>query len=269
MLVSRPALSAIALSYLILGPAAAMAAAQTELTWYGHAAFILKTPGGTVLAIDPWLTNPSAVDRDAVSKLGKVDFILVSHGHSDHVGDTMEIARRSGARLVAGYDLANALVAEGFPAGQAPITLKGNMGGTIQLAEDVSVTIVPAIHSSGIRKEGGTVPYAGSATGFVIHVKGGPNIYHTGDTDVSVEMQLIPERWTIDYMLACIGGHFTMDPVGAARAAQLTRARVIVPMHYGTYPMLKGTPAALQEALRAKGLKTRVMAMRIGETARL
>lgn len=250
-------------------PLAAGAQGATELTWYGHAAFVLKTPKGTVLAIDPWLSNPSAKDKEAAAKLEKVDFILVTHAHFDHVGDAAAIAKRTGAKLVAGFDLANALVGAGYPAEQATMMTSGNIGGTIALTDEVSVTIAPAVHSSGLRHENEPAVYGGNPTGFLVHVKGGPTLYHTGDTDVTGDMKLLGDRWKIDYLLACIGGHFTMDPVGAATAAQLTKARAVIPMHFGTFPLLKGTPAELEKALKAKGLKTQVLTMQVGETRKL
>jgi len=250
-------------------PLAASAAGKTELTWYGHAAFVLKTPGGTVLAIDPWLSNPSAKDKEAALKLAKVDFILITHAHGDHVGDAVAIATRTGAKLVAGFDLSGALVAQGYPAAQATMVTAGNIGGTIVLTDEVSVTIAPASHSSGIRKDGEPVQYGGNPTGFVIRVKGGPTLYHTGDTDVTSDMKLLGERWKIDYLLACIGGHFTMDPVGAATAVRLTRAKMVIPMHFGTFPLLKGTPEALARALQARKIPAQVLTMQVGETRAL
>jgi L-ascorbate metabolism protein UlaG (beta-lactamase superfamily) len=250
-------------------PLAAHAAGKTELTWYGHAAFVLKTPGGTVLAIDPWLSNPTSPDKEAAGKLEKVDFIVVTHAHADHVGDAVAIAKRTGAKLVGGFDLANALIQEGYPKEQATAMTSGNIGGTIALNDEVSVTIVPASHSSGIRKDGAPVSYGGNPTGALIHVKGGPTVYHTGDTDVTSDMKLVGDRWKIDYMLACIGGHFTMDPQGAATAAQLTRAKNVIPMHFGTFPLLKGTPEALEKAIQAGKGKAKVVTMKIGETRAL
>jgi len=250
-------------------PSLALAEGKTELTWYGHAAFVLKTPKGTVLALDPWLSNPTSPDKEAAGKLEKVDFILVTHAHADHVGDAVAIAKRTGAKLVSGFDLAAALVQEGYPKEQATSMTAGNIGGTIALDDEISVTIVPASHSSGIRKDGAPVSYGGNPTGVLVHVKGGPTVYHTGDTDVTSDMKLVGDRWKIDYMLACIGGHFTMDPEGAATAAQLTRAKNVIPMHYGTFPLLKGTPAALEKAVKAKGGKAKVVAMKIGETKAL
>jgi L-ascorbate metabolism protein UlaG (beta-lactamase superfamily) len=250
-------------------PQAAPAQGKTQVTWYGHAAFVVKTPKGTVLAIDPWLSNPAAKDKQAAEKLEKVDFILVTHGHSDHVGDAVAIAKRTNAKFVGAIDLARLLMAVGYPMDPRGLTATaGNMGGTIQLTDEVAVTLVPAVHSSGFQKDAQSPPeYAGNPLGFVLQIQGGPTIYHTGDTAPFGDMQLFAERrGPIDLMLACIGGHFTMDPTGAATAAGFVRPKVIVPMHFGTFPLLKGTPADLQKALAGKGVAAKVEEMKVGET---
>ncbi len=258
------------LAFLLLAslalPAAA-APARTEITWYGHAAFVVKTPAGTVIAIDPWLSNPLAKDKEAAEKLGKVDYVLVTHGHFDHVGDAVAIGKATGAKLVTNFELSNALAAAGFPKEQATMMTAGNIGGTFALGDDATVTIVPALHSSTFKKdEASPTEATGNPLGFVLHVKGGPTIYHTGDTDVTSDMKLVGERHKVDVMLACIGGHFTMDPAGAALAASYVHPRAIVPMHYGTFPLLKGTPAELEKALAKRGVKARVVEMKVGET---
>ena len=247
---SHARLLAAALAALPLA-ALAQGKGKVEVTWYGHSTFVVKTPGGTVLAIDPWFGNPSSPDKDAAEKLPKVDYVLVTHGHRDHVGDAVALATRTGARLVASFDLGRALVAAGYPEAQAGFATLGNVGGSIE-AGDATVTIVPAVHSSDVTGEGGQRP-GGNPTGFVIKVKGGPTLYHTGDTDAFGDMRLIPERFgRVDVMLACIGGHFTMDPAGAALAASLVRPGRIVPMHYGTFPVIAGTPDELRKALRGR-----------------
>jgi L-ascorbate metabolism protein UlaG (beta-lactamase superfamily) len=226
-------------------------AGATEVTWYGHAAFVVKTPGGTVLAIDPWFQNPKTPDKEAGAKLEKVDFILVSHGHNDHLGEAVALAQRTGAKLISSFDLGRALVRGGFPEKQAAFDTQSNVGGAIQ-AGDATVILVSAIHSSDVTDEKGHQG-GGNPVGFVIQVKGGPTLYHTGDTDVTMDMKLIPERYgPVDVMLACIGGHFTMDPKGAALAASYVKAKTVVPMHFGTFPVIPGTPKELEAALKGR-----------------
>jgi len=245
------------------GGAKQAAHGKTEVTWWGHAAFLIRTPGGTVLAVDPWLSNPKSPDKELAGKLDKVDWILVTHGHFDHVGDAVAIARKTGAKLISSFDLGKALVAEGFPKEQAGFDSQGNVGGEIQ-AGDATVFIVPAVHSSDVAGDAGARP-GGTPVGFVIRIAGGPTLYHTGDTDVFGDMRLIPERYgAVDLMLACIGGHFTMDPKGAALAAGYVQAKAVVPMHYGTFAVLPGTPKELEAALKGR---SRVVNLEPGKPA--
>jgi L-ascorbate metabolism protein UlaG (beta-lactamase superfamily) len=240
---------------------------NTKVTWYGHATFRVETPKGTVLVIDPWFGNPKDPDKDALAKIGKVDYVLVSHGHLDHAADAVALGK-AGATLVSVFELCNALQTTGFPKEQASMVTCGNVGGTIPLGDEVKVTLVPAFHGSGLDRGDGTPAiYAGAPVGFVIEIKDGPTIYHTGDTDAFEDMRdRIGERFHVDVMLAGIGGHFIMDPQGAALAATYVKPKVIVPMHFGTFPLLTGTPDELRAALKARKSKIDVLEMKPGET---
>jgi L-ascorbate metabolism protein UlaG (beta-lactamase superfamily) len=246
-------------------------AAKTQLTWYGHAAFKLVTPSGKVLLLDPWITNPlNPKGKDDLADLKKVDLILISHGHADHVGDSVEIAKRTKARLVTSFDQAQAYARHlGFPSDQFGVDSVVNVGGTLSFFDgEVKVTFVNAIHGSTLtaKEKGGDAPYAaGNPLGFIIAVRNGPTIYHTGDTDAFTDMQLL-RSMKITLMLACIGDHFTMGPDRAAEAVALAQPAKVAPMHYGTFPVLTGTPAQFAAALKAKDLLGRYQPLQLRET---
>lgn len=249
-------------------------AAKTQLTWYGHAAFKLVTPSGKVLLLDPWITNPlNPNGKQDLADLKKVDLILVSHGHADHVGDSVEIAKRTKARLVTSFDQAQAYARHlGFPSDQFGLDSVGNVGGTLSFFDgEVKITFVNAIHGSTLtaKEKGVDAPYAaGNPVGFVIAVRNGPTLYHTGDTDAFTDMQLL-KSMKITLMLACIGDHFTMGPDRAAEAVAMAQPEKVSPMHYGTFPVLTGTPAQFAAALKSKGLLARYQPLQLRETLEL
>ena len=259
------------LALIIYLPLAAFAG-DTELTWYGHAAFKITTPSGKVILVDPWLKNPANKNgAEDLAKLDKADLILITHGHNDHVGNSVEIAKKTGAKLVATADLGNSLALfGGFPAENKG--MGGNFGGEQTLLDgEVKIAFIPAVHSSSVTEpEGSKLTHnGGHPGGFLISVRNGPSIYHTGDTDVFSDMALIKQFRKVDVMLACIGGHFTMGPERAAMAVKLVDPGLVVPMHFGTFPILTGTPQALEKSMKENGAKAKIKVMSVGETIKL
>lgn len=257
---------------LLLGCAAQATAQDTKLKWFGHAAFSITTPNGKVLLIDPWLKNPSNPEakdgKDPLAAVTKVDYILLTHGHRDHVGDAVEIARKTKAVLISNPELAANLVKlADFPAKQAASDYIMQIGGEIQIADgEVTVAMTPAIHSSSVfnPKAGPNEPeraYGGSPAGFIIAVKNGPAIYHSGDTAYSKDMETIGENYSIDVALLNISG---MGPKMSARAAQSVRANTAVPHHFGTFPGLALNADGF--AAELKKLKIDFYEMKPGET---
>ncbi|WP_223257310.1 metal-dependent hydrolase [Phormidesmis priestleyi] len=269
-------LAALILAVVVIGcnvfSSTAQPALNTQLLWYGQSAFKLTTPSGKVLLIDPWLTNPvNPTGKADLAKLDRADLILITHGHFDHVGDATAIAQKTKAKLVSTADLGQALVAYGsYPKDLVGLETQGNFGGELTLLNgDVKVAFIPAVHSSAVASDGSPAQYAGNPGGFLISVKNGPVIYHTGDTDLFQDMTLIPRFGKVSLMLACIGDHFTMGPTRAAEAVKLVNPVTVIPMHFGTFPALTGTPEAFAQALRQQGVKSQLRVMKVGEAIKL
>ena len=260
---------------LLLGFVSQAAAQETKLKWFGHAAFSITTPNGKVLLIDPWLNNPSNPEakdgKDPLVAVPKVDYILLTHGHRDHVGDAIEIAKKTGAVLITNPELAGNLVKlADFPRKQAETDAIMGIGGEIRIAEaEVTVAMTLAIHSSSVfnPRAGPNEPeraYGGNPGGFVIAIKNGPTIYHSGDTAYFKDMETIGETYSIDVALLNIGGHFGMEPKMAAKAAQSVRARLAIPHHFGTFPGIVQNAGGF--AAELKKLKIAFYEMKPGET---
>jgi len=226
------------------------------ITWYGHATFVVTTPGGKRIVFDPWLTgNPKA---PAGAKIDRADVICVTHGHSDHTADVVNVARATGAPVVAVFELANWFQGKGLKD-----VVGMGVGGTVSV-KGLQISMVPALHTSSV-EEDGKVHSVGLATGFVVRLEDGRAIYFAGDTALFGDMRLIAEMYAPEIAFLPIGDHYTMDPAAAAKACAMLGVRQVVPMHYGTFPALTGTPDALKRLVEPMGVD--VLVLKPGETA--
>jgi L-ascorbate metabolism protein UlaG (beta-lactamase superfamily) len=230
---------------------------KLEITWLGHSTFLIKTPGGKRLLFDPWLVNnPSC--PDALKKPPQVDLILASHGHGDHIEDLVACARASGAPVVGVYELCDWVERKGIQH-----TVPMNKGGSVTIA-GMTVSMTPASHSSAFI-ENGQMIYMGEPCGFIVKMEDGRSIYFAGDTDLFGDMRLIGELYNPEIAFLPIGDRFTMGPAGAARACTLLGVKQVVPMHWGTFALLTGTPTALKQLVEPIGVQ--VLELKPGETA--
>ena len=230
--------------------------AALSITWFGHATFVLTTPGGKRIVFDPWLTgNPKA---PAGAKIDKADVICLTHGHADHSGDVVAVARATGAPLVAVFELANWFQGKGLKD-----VIGMGVGGTVEV-KGLKISMTPAVHTSSI-EEDGHVHYVGLATGYVVRMEDNRAVYFAGDTALFGDMRLIKDLYAPEIAFLPIGDHYTMDPAAAAKACELLGVRQVVPMHYGTFPALTGSPDTLKALVEPLGID--VLVLKPGETA--
>lgn len=234
---------------------------DATFTWLGHAGVEIATPGGQALLVDPWFGNPNS--PRTVEDQAQCDVLFLTHGHFDHFdADTLSLARRLHPTMPCVHELSLYLNAQ---LGDASEVIGMNAGGTIE-THGVRATMVPAAHSSGDQMGGADVRYFGEAGGFVIELENGFRVYDSGDTTVFGDMALIRELYAPDLAILPIGGHYTMDPAAAAVAVGLLGVKHVLPVHWGTFPILTGTPAALAAELEARGVDATVHAWSPGDT---
>lgn len=209
----------------------------TSVTWLGHATVLIQTPKGTNILIDPFIAQNPKYPKNYVLP-EKIHYVLLTHGHGDHISDAVPVASKHESTVVGIYELVAYIASKGIKN-----TIGFNLGGTAQL-DGVAVTMVEATHSAAAQDEQGT-HYVGVATGFVLSIDNGPVIYDAGDTNVFGDMKLIAELYRPEVAILPIGGYYTMSPKEAALAARLIEPKMILPIHFGTFPPLKGTPKEL------------------------
>lgn len=227
-----------------------------RIQYLGHSTFRLTTPAGNVVVLDPWLGgNPSCPPE--FHQLDRVDTILLSHGHPDHIGDVVSLARQHEPSIGCIYELAIWLQAQGIK------NVSGMNKGGAQKLNDVRITMVDAKHSSSFQDEEGRLIYLGEPAGYVIEFENGFRLYFAGDTCVFGDMKLIAQLYRPHLACLPIGDFYTMGPLEAAHACRLLGTKIVIPMHYGTFPLLTGTPDRLRQLTTE--LETEVIALKPGE----
>ncbi len=225
--------------------------------WLGHATFEIRIDDYLVL-VDPWLSNPASPVKTVENYKERVDLIIVTHDHGDHIGESIDLlVRNPDAKFASVYEISNYVAEELSKRGVKNLEriVGGNIGGPMRIpGVDLKVLLVPAHHSTE----------RGTPTGVVIIGKEA-TVYHAGDTGLIAEMAFIGELYKPDIALLPIGGHFTMDVVQAAKAVELLKPKVVIPMHYNTFPVIEANPNELVELVKNKGLETKVVVLNPGE----
>jgi L-ascorbate metabolism protein UlaG (beta-lactamase superfamily) len=231
------------------------------ITWLGHATFLFESPVGERILLDPWIeNNPRFPEtwRDRLTE--RIDAIVLTHGHFDHVDDLVKVAHATSSPLLCIFDMVPWLTKQGIAEERC---MGFNLGGTVQAA-GVKFTMVPAFHSSSHTDDAGNIVYLGNPVGYVMEFGDGTVVYHTGDTCVFGDMKIIGELYQPDVAIMPIGGWFTMGPKQAAYAAKLIGAKRVIPEHFGTFPILAGTPDELRQHLATQNIE--VVALEPGES---
>jgi L-ascorbate metabolism protein UlaG (beta-lactamase superfamily) len=219
----------------------------TKVTWLGHATVLIQTPAGTTTLIDPFIEQSPTYPQGFQLPKG-IDLLLITHGHFDHMADALPIAEKYKPKVIGVAELTSFLESKGVENTQGM-----NYGGTFRHA-DLTITMVEAKHSSGIQ-DGDKVIYGGNPAGFIISIENGPTLYHAGDTSVFSDMKLIAELYAPEFGMLPIGDNYTMGPKAAALAAKYLLLKTVLPIHFGTFPALTGTPAQLSTYLEDSSIE--------------